>query len=187
MNWVFSPHLLPLPPAATEPHTPPLPPKPGLCRFLGTVVPRTLLINRQARGGCWQNYRSQDFCPGLAAAKLGTGLRSGRSPHSPWRLTPSWPAWACLPASGLLNSLESGAMVLSAFDGFRASPPPPLVLLAHLWRKRGCSSHPSRPVGQTGTNRCFRGTWGPRELRGQSTRSLEMFLCPGPSRRPTAW
>lgn len=51
LNWVFSPHLLPLPLPATEPHTPPLPPKPGLCSFLGTVVSKPVLINRQARGG----------------------------------------------------------------------------------------------------------------------------------------
>ena len=71
VNWVFSPHLLPLPPAATEPHTPPLPPKPGLCRFLGTVVPKTLLINRQARGGWWHKLQIPGLLPGVGRGEAG--------------------------------------------------------------------------------------------------------------------
>lgn len=73
MNWVFSPHLLPLPLplAATEPPSPPLPPKPSLCRFLGTVVYKTVLINRQARGGWWHKLQIPGLLPGVGTSKTG--------------------------------------------------------------------------------------------------------------------
>lgn len=124
-------------PATTEPHTPPLPPKSDLCRFLGTVVSRTVLINRQARGGWWHKLQ----IPGLPSQswqqQSWAQASSGKSLSSPWRLTPSWPVLRPSPCLWLTEHSGICSQVLSVLQG----------LPTHA--ERGSSPRPVKTTGAT--------------------------------------
>lgn len=89
MNWVFS-HLLPLLcPAISQLHTHPFP-QSLASRFMGTVVCKAVLINRQTQGGWWHKLQIPGPLPRAAIRQAGHRALVWRSPCSPWKLTPSW-------------------------------------------------------------------------------------------------
>lgn len=178
MNWVFSPHLLPLPPPPSlTPHL--FPQSLASVRFLGTVVSTTVWINRQAKGGWRHKLQIPGLLPRVGSSKAG---------HSP-------PVWkkseffleinsflACLRLSYCLWLTQHPGICSQGplCRSWHAQSRPPCSLLAYLCRE-GKHPHLSRVQGQPHTDqRGSEGLRGHGSWRGENTNSLGMALCPSP-------
>lgn len=144
-------------PATSEPHTPPLPPKPGLCRFLGTVVSRTVLINRQARGGWWHKLHIPGLLPGSWQRQ---SWAQASSLEEAWEFS--------LEINSFLACLRpSPCLWLTEHSGICSQRPRCPPWLAHLCREGKlpptCQDYKGNHTLTTGSEGPSHGSWRGRE------------------------